>query len=407
MVDSRTFYYREMPEHFVFNKTATAWTKLKKFSNEIGRMYTVGPHDVERYHLRLLLLHVKREKSYEDLKTVNGRICDTFVEAAQEAGLLFDDQEYARCLLEVVGFQLPIRNVFATLLTFCAVSSPQQLWERFKPALSEDFFRTTGAETAEAFAYYAIAESMLGCGRKLQDFIPPPEVQPPVAAVLANYMQVDQAEGDRMYATLNAVQKVACDEIVNLLDKEGPKCIFIDGPGGSGKTYLYTTLNYMFKGRGVGVLNVAWSGIAATVLSDGRTVHNRFKLPVPINKSSFLSSMKVNSSEADILRNCTVIIWDEAPMAPKYALDAVNILLQDVMNNKEVFGGKLLVLGGDFRQVFPVVRRGTRADCVDVSLKKSVLWPHFKVMQLVTNMRAAGKHRWSVLLLHIGKMLFQ
>ncbi|CAF1955596.1 unnamed protein product, partial [Rotaria magnacalcarata] len=43
-------------------------------------------------------------------------------------------------------------------------------------------------------------------------------------------------------------------------------------------------------------------------------------------------------------------------MTPSYALKAVDILLRDIMNISVPFGGKIMVLGGDFRQVLPVVR---------------------------------------------------
>uniref|UniRef100_A0A453NCD3 ATP-dependent DNA helicase n=1 Tax=Aegilops tauschii subsp. strangulata TaxID=200361 RepID=A0A453NCD3_AEGTS len=38
------------------------------------------------------------------------------------------------------------------------------------------------------------------------------------------------------------------------------------------------------------------------------------------------------------------------------------------------FGGKVVVFGGDFRQVLPVVTRGTRAQITDATLLRSYLW---------------------------------
>ena len=61
-----------------------------------------------------------------------------------------------------------------------------------------------------------------------------------------------------------------------------------------------------------------------------------------------------------MIRMAKLIIWDEALMAKKYAIEAVDRTLQDIMGNKEPFGGKVVVLGGDFRQVLPVVPRATR-----------------------------------------------
>ncbi len=96
------------------------------------------------------------------------------------------------------------------------------------------------------------------------------------------------------------------------------------------------------------------------MLPEGRTVHNRFKLSVPLIETS-TSSIPPNSKEAEAIRKAEIFIWDEAPMAPSYALKAVDILLRDVIDINVPFGGKVMVVGGDFRQVLPVVRFANRS----------------------------------------------
>jgi len=62
-------------------------------------------------------------------------------------------------------------------------------------------------------------------------------------------------------------------------------------------------------------------------------------------------------------------------MAHKHVFEAVNHMLQHVMGAVDpalkdmLFGGKVVVMGGDFRQLLPVVPRGTRGQIVNVSLK--------------------------------------
>ncbi|KAG8377929.1 hypothetical protein BUALT_Bualt08G0084800 [Buddleja alternifolia] len=51
------------------------------------------------------------------------------------------------------------------------------------------------------------------------------------------------------------------------------------------------------------------------------------------------------------------------------------------------FGGKLCVLGGDFKQILPVVTKGRRESIVAASLHKSELWNQCRVMHLKINMR--------------------
>ena len=51
-------------------------------------------------------------------------------------------------------------------------------------------------------------------------------------------------------------------------------------------------------------------------------------------------------------------------------------------------GGIPILLCGDFTQVLPVVKNGTRANIVNANLKMSHLWGNIKVMKLITKMRA-------------------
>jgi len=46
--------------------------------------------------------------------------------------------------------------------------------------------------------------------------------------------------------------------------------------------------------------------------------------------------------------------------------------------NNVPFGGKLMVLGGDFRQVLPVVQHGSGAKITAKCIKSSPLFVHFQ-----------------------------
>ena len=74
-------------------------------------------------------------------------------------------------------------------------------------------------------------------------------------------------------------------------------------------------------------------------------------------------------------------------MLHRYLLEAFDRTLQDLMDLKVPFGGKTLILSGDFRQCLPVVKGAGRAATVDVTLKRSYLWKQFVVKQLKENMR--------------------
>jgi len=85
-------------------------------------------------------------------------------------------------------------------------------------------------------------------------------------------------------------------------------------------------------------------------------VHSRFKLPVPLFEHSTSSlTPSRHKYDAAVLRDASLILWDEAPMAPSYALTIVNRLPREMTSVDLPFGGKTIVFGGDFRQVLPVV----------------------------------------------------
>ena len=67
-------------------------------------------------------------------------------------------------------------------------------------------------------------------------------------------------------------------------------------------------------------------------------------------------NVPVQSPLAELIRRTRIIVWDEAPMAHRQLLEALDKTLQDVMGNDQPFGGKVLVLGGDFRQILTVIR---------------------------------------------------
>nr|KAJ0212743.1 hypothetical protein LSAT_V11C400157500 [Lactuca sativa] len=75
-------------------------------------------------------------------------------------------------------------------------------------------------------------------------------------------------------------------------------------------------------------------------------------------------------------------------MAKRQTVEAVDRTMQDITNQKLPFGGKILVMGGDFRQVLSVMRRGTQAQIVDTSLRMSPLWASIKRLRLNINIRA-------------------
>ncbi len=96
---------------------------------------------------------------------------------------------------------------------------------------------------------------------------------------------------------------------------------------------------------------------------------------------------------AELVRKADLIIWDEAPMMHRRAFEAIDRTLHDLMQlddteaTKKIFGGKTVVLGGDFWQILLVVPKGGREDIVSASLPRSHLWQHVIILHLHINMQ--------------------
>ncbi|XP_024965938.1 ATP-dependent DNA helicase PIF6-like [Cynara cardunculus var. scolymus] len=75
-------------------------------------------------------------------------------------------------------------------------------------------------------------------------------------------------------------------------------------------------------------------------------------------------------------------------MAKRQAVEALDRTMQDITGVRLPFGGKIMIMGGDFRQVLQVMRHDTRAQIVDSSLRMSHIWSSIKKLRLTINMRA-------------------
>ena len=127
----------------------------------------------------------------------------------------------------------------------------------------------------------------------------------------------------------------------------------------------------------------------------GCIAHSRFKIPLTISDTS-LCEIKKKTDLAQLLELTSLIVWDEAPMNNQCCFEALDRSLRDVLTNgndlpnDKPFGGKSVLLGGDFRQILPIIPGGIKEDIVHASLCISVLWSKFKVLTLTENMRLSS-----------------
>ncbi|CAG8842443.1 10197_t:CDS:2, partial [Gigaspora margarita] len=69
------------------------------------------------------------------------------------------------------------------------------------------------------------------------------------------------------------------------------------------------------------------------------------------------------------------------------AVEALDKIRKNRMEHELLFGVKLIMFGGNFCQILPVIPRGSHAQKVNASLKYSYIWSKIEVFYFNTNMR--------------------
>ena len=91
------------------------------------------------------------------------------------------------------------------------------------------------------------------------------------------------------------------------------------------------------------------SRVAASIMPSGTMAHLHFKIPLTLEEGGCCSFTK-QSGTAKLLQQAALIIWDEASMTKRQNMEALDNSLWDIMARSDLpFGGKIVVLGGDFR----------------------------------------------------------
>ena len=185
---------------------------------------------------------------------------------------------------------------------------------------------------------------------------------------------------------------------------------FLDAPGGTGKTFLLNAIVEDARANGDVAISVASSGISALLLDRGSTMHSRFKAPVHdfepgVPEPNMANPFGEHSAHYELLRRVSLIVWDEAPMMHRWLLDYLDFLLREVRQNTRPFGGVTIILGGDFRQVLPVIRHGNAGAVIDACMKRSNRWHLFNTVHLTENVRVKkqqGNPAYAEWLLRLG-----
>jgi hypothetical protein len=224
-------------------------------------------------------------------------------------GLLGNDLEWHNALSDVSAWSTSseLRSLFTYLLIFCDMANPLGVWEKHWPKMGDDI--AYEFNSSQSHAHLRLSEDDLKehvlyrlelllnantSSYSLAQFgLPMP------SQALLNTLQdrllmeekdydrsVLAAQHDEMFKCLNTEQLGIYNVMTSVVAKTEQCLIFVYGHGGTGKTYLWTTLIYGLRSTGKVVLAVAASGIASLLLPSGRTAHSRFKIPIDITDQS-------------------------------------------------------------------------------------------------------------------------
>ncbi|XP_015965102.1 uncharacterized protein LOC107488837 [Arachis duranensis] len=347
---SRSLTYSQFPTKFVWKDDISMWM-LRKQGFSVGRLTHVPRGNDEDYYLRLLLNIQKGCLSFLDLHTIDGVVYDTFKEACYELQLLQDDKEFIDALLEATTWASAnyLRGLFVVLLLSNNIGRPAIVWQQCCHVLSEDVLYS------QRKCMQRKEKKLQANGRSLKEYDQMPLPTLDVIDGLDDRMSMDELNFD----------------LSSLKDE---------------------TLSAAIRSECHIVLNVTSSGIASLLLPNVRTAHFRFKIPLDINEDS-ICCIKQGSSLARLVFKAKLVIWDEAPMLNKLCYESLDKCLHDILrfesyyNADLPFAGKVVVLGGDFRQILHVIPIGPRQEIVHASINSSYLWRFCQVLTLTENMR--------------------
>ncbi len=213
------------------------------------------------------------------------------------------------------------------------------LWDKYKEHICDDYKATLqrcgivepSIKQIKSWALYSLRDALAKFNKTLEDF---GLLAPSVAfdwlktnrllEVEHDYnVEVLQVEVAMAIESLNDGQHAAYNGVIDAYDAHHAKVIFIDVPGGTGKTYTENLILNTVHSHGNITLAVASSGIAVLLFLGGRTTHSYLKISIMLDRMSFCYVRKQDDLTV-LIRQTKLILCDEAPMTNKLAFEAMD-----------------------------------------------------------------------------------
>ncbi|WVZ63152.1 hypothetical protein U9M48_012810 [Paspalum notatum var. saurae] len=336
--------------------------------------------------------------------------------ACDARGLLGDDQEWYHAFDEAAAWATSnqLRRLFVTMLLFCEVNDEAAFFEKVWRLLADDIqyrfqdligngqYRVPETDLKD-FLLDELSVLFARNGARIKDHNLPSRLDTNQHTCSNRLIQEELSydvpqlliDSKKSIANLNSDQLAAFKAIVSAVVDSKPHFFFVSGYGGTGKTYLWNAIISHLRSQRRIVLVVASSGVASLLLPGGRTAHSRFKIPCDIDNVS-VCDIRRGTALSELIEVTDLIIWDEALMTHRHAFEALDRSLRDIASRQSetsaslVFGGKVVVLGGDLRQILPVIEGGSKSEIISAAVVNSPLWNHVVLLTLTKNMRISS-----------------
>ena len=181
------------------------------------------------------------------MKTFRRIVHQSFRDACLARCLLANDNLWSDTMQELVLTATPskIRKTFSFILIHGDPNNPAGLWETFSESMIEDFGRNQPEAEALQRALADIQRILQQFGKCLNDF-GLPALEQAAAIDLPNILEMRNA-AQELRPMLNQGQLAVADSVLEALQNNNliaAKVFFLDGPGGTGKTFVY---NYIIR----------------------------------------------------------------------------------------------------------------------------------------------------------------
>ena len=173
-------------------------------------------------------------------------------------------------------------------------------------------------------------------GRLLSDFslpMPKDDSTEIDKEVLRHSVEQNDTTSKTAVDSLNHEQATIFAQVKTHLDNNTSGAFYLNGGPGRGKSFLLSTIAAYTRGKGKIALCCASSGFVATMYAGGRTAHNLFKIPVledEFDLNKIQCDIPSTSQRAALLREASLVIFDEVTMTHKCNLQAIDDILRKV-----------------------------------------------------------------------------